>query len=541
MSKSILPAFILLAAGIGAYAQCSSPQTAANVSQVIISSTVTCLPIQAVTASNGATFTPTATTSTHAFNQILLNVFSDTQAGNFANNAINNNPSSYAIPAGQAALSSALSANIAVALSVIPVESPTSGYIYKTEPTTGQLLPVTGTLGPIFTKRAETIGKGKFYFGVTHQDYHFTSFNGQSLNGMSILYAGNQTSNIQVSGNSTATAPATINLALDVRLSQDLAFLTYGVTNHFDVSLGVPLVHSAVASTAYNGVIYAGTGVGLTEGGRCWCVDTFTPGSFALALPGIGSSSLGKTGIGDVVLRFKDAVLERPNVVLAVGADLRLPTGDAQNYLGTGTTSIKPFAALSLYKALPYGIVFAPHADVGWQYFGRSVLGGTLQGTPQTATLSDGSSVNYYGPPFTSTKGYLPTIFSWAVGTEVALGRSNTVIADVIGNEIGWGHGIQTLQSQPITCTWQGVNNNMPFSCPAPAGAQAMTSSFTAAPSRSSFGQYSGAFGYKRRVFRGLVATFQVLVRFDNNGLVARVAPLYGLGYDFGQQARARN
>jgi hypothetical protein len=29
------------------------------------------------------------------------------------------------------------------------------------------------------------------------------------------------------------------------------------------------------------------------------------------------------------------------------------------------------------------------------------------------------------------------------------------------------------------------------------------------------------------------VASFNVLVRLDNNGLTARVAPLYGLGYTF--------
>jgi hypothetical protein len=29
------------------------------------------------------------------------------------------------------------------------------------------------------------------------------------------------------------------------------------------------------------------------------------------------------------------------------------------------------------------------------------------------------------------------------------------------------------------------------------------------------------------------VATFQALVRFDDNGLTARVTPLYGLGYSF--------
>lgn len=520
MCKSIWPALILLTAGVSAYAQCPTPQTSPNVSQVIISSTVTCV---------------------GNFNQILLNIYSEKlQPIDFSQSSFKatvTTPSYYEIPYGPSALSGALSANIAVALSVIPIESPTSGEITKTDPTTGQQLPVNNTLGPVFTKRAETIGKGKFYFGVTHQDYHFTSFDGKTLNGLSILYSGGQSSAITVNGVPTITSPATVNFGLDVRLSQDLAFLTYGVTNHFDVSLGVPVVHSAVASTAYNGIIYSGnggeSGSVVNSNGQCWCVGSFTPGANNLELPGVGSSSLGKTGLGDVVLRFKDAVFDRHNAVLAVGADLRLPTGNAQNYLGTGTTSIKPFAAFSLYTpVLPHGIVFAPHADVGWQYFGRSVLAGTLQFTQEETA----SGASYYGPPSPTTqKGYLPTIFSWAVGTEVALGPRNTVIADVIGNEIGWGHGIYTLQNESVMCNWPGVNNNTPFACPAPAGAPAGAQpiGFAVASSRSSFGQYSGAFGYKARVFGGLVATFQALVRFDNNGLVARVAPLYGLGYSF--------
>jgi hypothetical protein len=235
-----------------------------------------------------------------------------------------------------------------------------------------------------------------------------------------------------------------------------------------------------------------------------------------------------------MIVRVKDAVFERPNLVFAVGTDLRLPTGDAYNYLGTGTMSIKPFAAISLYtKPLAHGIVFAPHADVGWQYFGKSVLGGALQGTPQTAQLSDGSKVSYFGAPFISSKGYLPTIFSWAVGAEVAFGPRNTVTADIIGNQIGWGHGVRTLVSQPISCQWPGVNNGASFACPAPDGAQAMSSALAASASRTSFGQYQGAFGYKARILGDLVATFQALVRFDDNGLTARVVPLYGLGYSF--------
>jgi hypothetical protein len=67
-----------------------------------------------------------------------------------------------------------------------------------------------------------------------------------------------------------------------------------------------------------------------------------------LAQTDFSNPSLGKTGFGDVLLRFKGTVLGRRNLALAVGADLRLPTGDAQNFLGTGAIAVKPFAALSL-------------------------------------------------------------------------------------------------------------------------------------------------------------------------------------------------
>ena len=309
-------------------------QSVPNVSQVLMWSTLTTRPIVPVTTPGG-TFTPTVngTPVSGTLPLSLLSVYTEKAVNGFSLDIINA-PNNYSV-ANASALSSALSTNIALALSVTPVESPTSGVILKTDPATGAALPVSSTLGPIFTKRAETIGKGKFYIGFTHQDYHFTSFNGQSLNGLSVLYAGGDQSGIP---GANGTAPATINLGMDVRLSQDVTFLTYGVTNRFDVSVGLPAVHSSVASRAYNGIIYSGTGLGTSAADKCWCVNTFTPGSFALTALSIGQSSMSKSGFGDLVVRLKGSVIERPHFVVAAGLDLRFPTGDETNYLGTGTT-----------------------------------------------------------------------------------------------------------------------------------------------------------------------------------------------------------
>jgi hypothetical protein len=432
-------------------------------------------------------------------------------------------------------LSSALNSSIATALSVIPLASPASGVITKIDPTTGVELPSSSTLGSIFTERAETIGRHRFYIGVSHQDFHFTRLNGQSLRQVRMLDPGGNQSQIQLKGNFVSTFPSTYDVGMDARLSQNVAFLTYGVTGRFDVSVALPVVHAAVSAQISQADIYVGNGFNNNGNGNCWCVDTFTPGTppgsptapngqgLILAQTEFGNPSLGKTGFGDMLLRFKGTVLERRNFALALGTDLRLPTGDERNFLGTGATAIKPFAALSLYtKPWSNGLVLSPHINVGWQFAGKSVLGGQLSAT--TITLPNGTVTNL-GPPFTSTKDYLPDVFSWAVGTELALGRHNTVVVDILGNQIGWVHGIPNLSTQSVAM--------VPFPQATTDPAVRSTASGFVSAGRVSFGEYSGAFGYKARIVANLVATFNMLVRFDNNGLAAHLVPLYGLSYTF--------
>lgn len=411
-------------------------------------------------------------------------------------------------------LAASLDVGIATALSVLPLASPASGVVTKTDPTTGAELPASSTLGPIFTERAETIGKHKFYVGFSNQTFHFRSFNGNSLGSLQLLDPGNETTAVNFGSNPGSSPPETYTVGTDVRISQNVAFLTYGVTDRLDVSVGLPVVHAAVSANGNNLQIYDGPGSGNPY---CWCQGTLTPSQQTETLSEINSNALGKTGFGDMLLRAKGTVLEKQNVALALGADLRLPTGDERNFLGTGAVAVKPFAALSLYtKPLSNGIVFSPHLNVGWQIAGQSILGGQIKDTASSTTIG-------YGPPFTSTKAYLPDVFSWAVGSEVAFGRHNTVVVDFLGNQIGWIHGIQQLTNQSVPNVY----------LPGSATVSPQPASGLVTAGRVSFGQYSGAFGYKARVLGNLVATANVLVRFDNNGLTARYAPLFGLSYTF--------
>jgi hypothetical protein len=374
------------------------------------------------------------------------------------------------------------------------------------------------SLGPILTERGETIGKGKWFLGFSNQNFHFTQINGLSLNGLPILYKGGDPSTIKA--NNGLSQPASFQLGMDVRLSQSLAFITYGVTDRVDISVGLPMIHSSAAATAYNAQVFTGAGLGA-NGNNCWCMNTLSPGTFQTTQAFIGRSSSAKTGFGDLLLRVKGAVINHQQGVLSVGTDVRFATGDSSNYLGTGTTSVKPFVAVSLIsKSTPSGIVVSPHFDIGFQFSGKSDLGGTISGTPQTANLN-GQTVPFFGAPLVTTKDYLPDVLQYSIGTEFALGRRNTVVLDFVGNEIGLVHGAPTVQFTSVP----GFSPMAPFAAANAAG--------MADGGRKSFAQYSGSFGYKVRVTGNLVATFNALVRFDDNGLTARFVPLYGVSYTF--------
>jgi hypothetical protein len=436
------------------------------------------------------------------------------------------NGSNFTVSQNIVQLSNALNASISTALSIIPLSSPASGVIVRKDPATGAELPVSSTLGPIFTERAETIGKGRFYVGISSQNFHFTKFNGTSLNALNILYSGGDTSKVAT----LSTLPATFAVGMDVRLAQDIAFITYGVTDRVDLSVGLPMIHSSVSARTYNAQIYAGNGFG-TNGSSCWCVSTFTPGYPTLTLGQINQTSMSKTGFGDLLLRAKGTVVRKSNIVVAVGGDIRFPTGDEQNYLGVGTTTYKPFAAVSLYtKPFRNGMVLSPHVDAGWQFSGKSILGGQLTGTPLTQNTANGS-VNYIGAPFIATKGYLPDVFTWAAGAELAVGRHNTLVADLLGNQVGTIHGIPGATTQTVdnVALPTGPNGDATGAAvPTKGSATGLVSA-----GRISYGQYNASFGYKSRIAGNLVANFNLLVRLDNNGLTARVTPLFGLGYSF--------
>src|SRR6185437_7515228 len=129
----------------------------------------------------------------------------------------------------------------------------------------------------------------------------------------------------------------------------------------------------------------------------------------------IFSSHKSAMGIGDVRLRNKVVAWKSDDEksAFAVGVDVRFPTGDAYNFLGSGTWGVRPFAIFSHASRV------APHFGVGYEGNGQSILEGLVTSQPVT-------------------KDHLPDVFSYNAGVDTTMPglRWLGLSADFMGNSL---------------------------------------------------------------------------------------------------------
>src|SRR5262249_10847880 len=141
--------------------------------------------------------------------------------------------------------------------------------------------------------------------------------------------------------------------AIDVKSDIVAPFVSYGLNNRWDVGLVVPIVHVQLTPSVTSTIDRISTGSNVLihswdGAGQATKIETLS-----------GSAS----GIGDIVLRTKYRFLDGANGGLAGGLDLRLPTGDKQNLLGTGAVQTK----VQLIASGEFSRV-APHANIGYTF-----------------------------------------------------------------------------------------------------------------------------------------------------------------------------
>jgi hypothetical protein len=436
---------------------------------------------------------------------------------------------------------------VGIEVSQLPVASPSSAISFIYDPKLKTFSPSTDeSLGPIVGERASTVGRHKLFLGVSYQYFNFNTIDGQNMSDIPTILQhqpypcpGGTCTPPQVqpcpppngqtalTGTSYAGDPCFVRdyirtaNSIDLRVHQYTIYVTYGITRHLDFSAAIPFLDvrmsvSSAATIVPNSAAPAALGVP----GNLWHQFNFNStipalqkqcpaGAATACVQATFSDSGSAVGIGDVVLRGKYTVHQWERAGLALGVDVRLPSGDETNFLGSGALGVKPFGVFS-YRAR-----ISPHAEVGYEANGDSTLGGT-----NIVPL----------PNVTATaKGSLPNRFLYIVGADVRFVKRLTGAFDIYGQRL---FNAPELVSQPYTdygnCS--GPTNAAAVSC---AVYTPGTTHADIAQKIADINITNASLGLKLRAFRNLVLTGNVLLKLDNGGLRAKAVPLVGASYSF--------
>jgi hypothetical protein len=413
---------------------------------------------------------------------------------------------------------------VGIQVSQLPIASPSSGISFTYDPSLKTFAPSTDeSLGPILGERASTIGRRKLYVAFSFQYFNFNSIDGQDTSKLPAVFqheafpppfpafitaCPNQTGLTGALAGNPCFVRDFVKTTNNVNLTvhQYTAYATYGVTKHLDVSVEIPILDVNIKTTSNASIVSNSVAPSSPNfpGGVFHQVNpsvVLSCGSASPCLNATFSDGSSATGIGDVTLRGKYEIYQGERLGVAAGVDVRLPTGDEENFLGSGAVGVKPFGVVS------YSGRVSPHAEIGYEANGKSLLAG-----------------DFVGETAPNTKNSLPNRFIYVVGADVSVVKRLTAAFDLYGQRL---FDAPQIFSNP----YMDLGKCSDIAC----------STLSAPTSNPNIGVrtgmdyniINGSFGLKYRISHRLILTGNVLVKFNDSGLRASTVPLVGASYTF--------
>jgi len=389
-----------------------------------------------------------------------------------------------------------INAEIGLQLSQVPLAAPVSGVTFQN----GVWQESIG-LGPVLADRAETIGRHTLFVGLNYEYFDFDKADNINLRNFGAVFTHefepcpgdpSVTGVPCITNNEGEFVPlytqdviATQN-HMNLMVNEFSVVGTYGINGKWDLSIAVPIVqlHMNMVSNAaiFNfeppPVNHSFASVAKSDS------ETYLSPYNA-----IFSSHGSAQGLGDIRIRNKFVAWQSDNEKssVAVGLDLRLPTGDAYNFLGSGTWGIRPFFIVS------HSARISPHGGAGFEGNGTSVLAGDVTSQPVA-------------------KDHLPDVLSYYAGVDTSLPglRWLGLSADFLGNSL-----LNTSRIKATNRTDYGGNTHTDIQ-----------------PSVSTVNEESVSLGGKIRA-RKFLFVGNCLIRVNDAGLHFKPSPLAGVSYTF--------
>lgn len=379
-----------------------------------------------------------------------------------------------------------LMSSLVVDLATFPLGSSAGGFIYATKAGSLGLEPVrtSESFGPAFAERAQTIGRDRSSFGTTFVHRRYDSLEGRNLarGELSVgapLLARSLSDSLfgSLSGTLSGSVPESqidvvrTDFILNVDAFTTTFFGTYGVTDRLDVAIAVPFQQIDIDASVTSSL------------------EHFSH----LAGPATVSSSTHASGLGDISIRSKVKLFESAQTAamrsnppwfgsaLAAGMDLRVPTGDENQLLGTGLTRLKIYGAGSF----KLGRRVLPHVNVGYTF---------PAGSKEAAEFFFGSET------------------SFAIGAEGVLSERLTLVGDVVGRRLA-DEGRMLESAAQVSSS---VTNLLGFQEDAPLNL------------------LLGTLGFKFNPRAAFIVSAHLLFSLNDQGLQSRMSAVIGADYTFG-------
>jgi hypothetical protein len=396
-----------------------------------------------------------------------------------------------------------------------PLGSSSGGFSFTTNATTGEVSMSSETFGPAFAERAITIGKGKANVGFAFQSTSYDSFEGVPLDSGQLSFIRQHNDCCPATANHP-TQPTNFdpaferdllqsNLSLDISSRASVFFATYGVTGNFDVGLAVPLVHVDIDARVDGRIFRTASGAGSPT-------HSFdAAGSDHATFTECGSSN----GLGDMSIRAKYNFLRGDATSLAAGLDLRLPTGDKDELLGTGATR----AEMTFIYSGDYGRV-SPHVNVGYTLSSGESSGAAsdIEVDPVEHRLDTIGTL-----ALAPVDLQVPDEFNYVFGVNVAAHSKVTVGFDVRGRTL---FDVSRFELRDNVYPNRGAG-------PLPTAGFTANQEFSLLEETGKVNMLLGIVGAKINVARTLLLNANVLFPMSDGGLKPKPTLVFGLDYVF--------
>ncbi len=239
-----------------------------------------------------------------------------------------------AVTQGQLNLLSFLTNSIGNSLGNIPFTGASSGVTFSFAG--GAPVATSLSSGPIFAERSQTLGRGRLLAGVNVSSFSMDNVRGVPLNDLELNFTHQNIQDAAMGDPLFENDVIEVNTDLGLSLMVTSAYASFGLLDNLDIGVLVPVVRASLDGSSQAAVIP-------------WTQPTphqfGTPESPTTTAQ---SSSAGSAvGLGDVAVRVKANLFQTATWGAAALVDARLPTGDAENFLGSGSTSVRAMGVLS--------------------------------------------------------------------------------------------------------------------------------------------------------------------------------------------------